>query len=176
MFAWVSRLLGFLFGNSKGRTAKMTQASEMDHPAKDSAPPGTPVMCHIYALGNGQFRHEWWFQGGSNQGNTTIDIPEKDVGQPGTPIQFHFHADGTGLQFETGYDSNGICKSIWVSQLACPTSASQDGEITIDNMSPNLLRVTDANRNECILHYNLRFTPNPDQNCYDPDIKNGGSK
>jgi hypothetical protein len=176
MFAWLRKLLDRLFGNSKGRNRDMTEANEMEHAGKQSAAPGTPVMCHVYALGNGKFRHEWWFQGEKNQGNTTIEVPEKDVGQLGTPIQFHFHADGTGLQFDQGYDPNGFCKSIWVDQNACPTTPSKDPEITVDQMSPNLLKVTDANANKCSLHYNLRFTPDPDTNCYDPEIKNGGTK
>ena len=162
MFAWLHKLLRFLFGKGKGPPM--------------ANPPGTPVICDVFALGNGQFRHEWRFQGGANQGNGAIDIPEKDVGQPGTPIQFHFHANGSGLQFDQGWDANGFCKSIWVDQNSCPTAPAKDGEITVDQMSPNLLKVTDANQNKCSLHYNLRFTPDPDNNCYDPEIKNGGTR
>ena len=161
MFGWLRKFLRFLF---IGKGPHMPTA------------PGTPVICDVFALGNGQFRHEWRFQGGANQGNGRIEVPEKKAGEPGTPIQFHLHPNGTGLQFDTGNDPNGISKSIWVQQNGCPTAPSKDAEITVDQMSPNLLKVTDANLTECELHYNLRFTPDPDTNCYDPEIKNGGTK
>jgi hypothetical protein len=140
-----------------------------------SAPPGTPVMVDVYALGNGQFRHEWRFQDGSDSGTGAIKIPPKDPGQPGTPIHFKFHPEGTGLRFNSGW-KNGICEAIWVKRDVCPEfDPSKDSEIEVNQDNELLLIVTDRNQDECSLRYNLRFKPDPDVNYYDPEIKNGGS-
>lgn len=135
-----------------------------------SRPPGTPVIVDVFA--EPEFRHRWRFEGGSDEGDGPIKIPEKDVGQPGTPIHFHFHPGGSGLTFLQ--DNENV---IWCDRNSCPTAGPKsDPEITNINVSPMLLRVMDLNQDECTLHYNLRFSPDPDRNFYDPEIQNGGTK
>ena len=140
---------------------------------------GTPVHVEVYAEGNGKFYHEWRFEGGPKENGKVIDIPEKDKGQPGTPIHFHLYPGKTGLTFSSGtqnVDCTEIYNAIWVSQQTCPTkNPSADPEIKVDHVVDRHLKVTDLNETECLLHYCLRFEPDPDKNYYDPDIKNGGT-
>jgi len=143
-------------------------------------PPGTRVIVDVYAddAGNGDvnWSHSWRFDdngggGNSNNGTGTIDVPEKRIGQPGTPIDFHLH-DRTSVRLSFAPDP------IWVDRdpRPCPVQAAViDPEITDIVGAPRLLRVLDRNQDECVLHYNLRFNPDPVRYHYDPDIKNGGS-
>ncbi len=66
--------------------------------------------------------------------------------------------------------------AIWVSRTTCPQSeAASDPEITRIKPSGTVLKVLDMNETACTLHYNLRFEPDPNRYCYDPDIRNGGT-
>ncbi|HUE79583.1 MAG TPA: hypothetical protein VMN38_08130 [Sphingomicrobium sp.] len=136
--------------------------------------PGTPVIVDVFASrdsdGSIQFSHEWRFQGGNSQGGGDIDIPAKKRMEPGTTIHFHLRDDTRMLRFSPQPDD-----AIWVDRIGCPQQATTDPEITDIRPSPNLLTIHDENRDECDLHYNLRFEPDPDRYCYDPTIKNGGS-
>lgn len=133
--------------------------------------PGTPVKVTVHALpgpgGSVLFSHDWEFQGGNSQGGGSIDIPSKKPTESGTPIHFHLRDETGMLRF--------AADAIWVDRNSCPQQASSDPEITDIRPSPNLLTVFDENKDECELHYNLRFDPDPDRYFYDPTIKNGGS-
>lgn len=136
--------------------------------------PGTPVIVDVHArMGTGgavQFSHEWRFQGGSSQGNGSIRIPRKMNHEAGTTIQFHLRDDTGMLRFASQPDD-----AIWVDRNRCPQQAGTDPEIIDIRPTPNLLTIHDKNQDECELHYNLRFEPDPDRYCYDPTIRNGGS-
>ena len=140
----------------------------------NSASPGTPVIVDVHARreadGTVRFSHEWRFQGGNSQGSGDIDIPRKGKAEPGTPIQFHLRDETGMLRFPSAADD-----AIWVDRSSCPQQAVRDPEITDVRTSPNLLTIHDQNKEQCELHYNLRFDPDPDRYCYDPTIKNGGS-
>lgn len=151
------------------------QASQSEQ-ALGGPPPGTPVFVEIYADsspgGGVAWSHKWRFQNYSEK-TGTIDIPKKDRGQPGTPIQFKVN-DRTepriGLRFVDGDDA------IWVDRTTCPQSdPARDPEITRIAPSGTVLRVLDLNDDECTLHYNLRFEPDPNRYYYDPEIRNGGT-
>ena len=133
---------------------------------------GTPIKVDVYAEddgnGNVSWSHEWRFENGGGGGQGTIEVPRKDKGQPGTPIQFHLR-DKTRIGLSFASDP------IWVDRIACPQSPASDPEITGINPQRNVLKLVDLNEDECVLHYSLRFDPDPDRYCYDPDIRNGGS-
>jgi len=152
------------------------QAPQNQQPQGGGPPPGTPVFVDIYADsgpgGGVSWSHEWRFENQSKK-TGTIDIPSKDRGQPGTPIQFQVH-DRTqpraGLRFVKGDDA------IWVDRSTCPESnAASDPEITGISPAGTVLRVMDLNNDDCSLHYNLRFEPDPKRYYYDPEIRNGGT-
>ena len=136
--------------------------------------PGTPVRVDVTARrdsnGDFQFSHEWRFHGGNSQGGGNIEIPRKKKTEPGTTIHFHLRDDTGLLRFASNPDD-----AIWVDRSGCPQQAVRDPEITDVRPSPRLLTIHDENKDECELHYNLRFEPDPDRYCYDPTIKNGGS-
>ena len=141
----------------------------------EGPPPGTPVFVDVYAdtapNGGIEWSHEWRFRNHSPK-RGSIDIPKKEKGQPGTPIHFKLH-DRTqpkvGLRFVHCDDA------IWVSRTTCPQSQASDPEITRIEPSETVLKVLDLNKDDCTLHYNLRFEPDPQRYCYDPEIRNGGS-
>lgn len=147
-----------------------TQPQQQQH--SGGPPPGTPVIVDVYATDgeNGQvdWAHEWRFDGGSYGGKGAIDVPQKDIGEPGTPIHFHLR-DRTKIGLSFAADP------IWVDRNICPQSRANDPEITDIKAGGHVLKVVDRNRDECVLHYALRFAPDPDRYCYDPDIRNGGS-
>ncbi|MGI8611927.1 MAG: hypothetical protein ACR2KH_06630 [Sphingomicrobium sp.] len=139
-------------------------------------PPGTRVIVDVYADGQPgavTFKHEWRFDDNSRKGNGEIDIPAKKKDEDGTPIQFNLH-DRTrpkvGLKFVN--DDNAM----WSDRTICPQyDAAWDSEITSIRPSERVLHVVDLNKDECVLHYNLRFEPDPQTYCYDPEIRNGGT-
>lgn len=153
----------------EGQQARQTELME-GKPA-----PGTIVYVDVYAdtapNGSVEWSHQWNFRNYSPK-TGRIEIPRKGKGEPATPIQFEIH-DRTeprvGLRFVDGKDA------IWVSRIACPRSTASDPEITGIAPSGTELKVVDLNQDECILHYNLRFQPDPARYYYDPEIRNGGS-
>ena len=138
-------------------------------------PPGTRVIVDVIAKGRPgavTFEHEWRFEDDSLKGNGDIDVPAKKKGEDGTPIQFNLH-DRTdprvGLKF---VNDDG---AIWSNRTLCPQlDASWDTEITSIRPSGPVLHVVDLNKDKCVLHYNLRFEPDPQRYYYDPAIRNGG--
>ncbi len=143
---------------------------------ENGPPPGTLVYVDVYADtapgGGVEWSHKWNFRNYSKKTGSIV-IPKKDRGQDGTPIRFKLH-DRTeprvGLRFVDGEDA------IWVSRTTCPRSErASDPEITSIDPSETVLKVLDLNEEECTLHYNLRFEPDPSRYCYDPEIHNGGS-
>ena len=138
--------------------------------------PGTRVIVDVFAKGAPGFvswSHHWRFEDDSLKGNGAIDVPAKKKGEDPTPIQFNLH-DQTqpkvGLKFVD--DDNAI----WSNRSFCPqTDPHWDPEITSIRPAGPVLHVVDLNQDDCTLHYNLRFTPDPNTNCYDPDIRNGGT-
>ena len=152
------------------------QAAAQGAQMRQAPPPGTPVFVDVYAKtspsGGVEWSHEWHFQNQRPKGGA-IDIPQKDKGQPGTPIKFKLH-DRTeprlGLRFVDGDDA------IWVDRTTCPESGpARDPEIVLIEPSETILRVVDMNQDDCTLHYNLRFEPDPCRYYYDPEIRNGGT-
>jgi hypothetical protein len=134
--------------------------------------PGTPVIVDVYAddpAGTVSFSHEWRFQGGPTR-HGRIDIPQAKKGDPGHPIHYNFH-DRTKLGLSFVLDPANV---IWVDRTTCPLTQASDPEITHIQPAPHLLKVIDENEDQCLLHYNLRFRPDPDKYYYDPEIRNGG--
>lgn len=138
--------------------------------------PGTRVIVDVYADGPPSlisWSHDWRFEDNSLKGHREIDVPAKKAGEDPTPIKFNLH-DRTqpkvGLKFVD--DDNAI----WSNRNFCPErDAHWDPEITSIRPAGLVLHVVDLNQDDCTLHYNLRFTPDPETNYYDPDIRNGGT-
>ena len=136
---------------------------------------GRPVIVDVFATASSkgavEFRHEWRFENGPNQGNGAIDVPKAQPADPATPIHFHLHDDsGQALRFDEQ-------DPIWVERSQCPSQSSEDPEIPRSEIDvhPNLLKVQDRNSEECELHYNLRFKDKDGAIAeYDPSIRNGG--
>ena len=148
---------------------------QQQRPQQSTGPgpgPGTPIKVDVYAdddgSGNVSWSHEWRFDNGAGGGHGTIDVPRKAKGQPGTPIQFHIR-DRTRIGLSFASDP------IWVDRNSCPLARASDPEITDVDPQRNVLKLVDLNEDQCVLHYSLRFEPDPDRYCYDPDIRNGGS-
>lgn len=135
---------------------------------------GRPVIVDVFAdldaMGRVRFDHDWRFEGEPGQGNGPIEIPKASANDPGTAIHFHLRDDsGRKLRFDDD-------DPIWVNRSECPDEASEDSEIPSDSIeaSPKLLKVLDLNKEECELHYNLRFNSDQGPEQYDPSIRNGG--
>lgn len=119
------------------------------------------------------FDLEWRREGDPNPKTGRIEV---GAGDPPTPIHFNLR-DNTGLNL--AFKSPGT-EAMWVDLTGCPPQqAGNGGQIDFNSSSPNLLRVTDANRGpECTLFYMLRFDGHPAANGppfeFDPEIRNGG--
>ena len=138
-------------------------------------PPGTRVFVDVYAdtapNGSVVWSHKWRFADQPENGGEIV-VPAKDKGQPGTPIQFKLH-DRT--QPKVGLTFVPSDEAIWVDRVDCPNASIHDAEIANIEPSETVLKLLDLNNDECTLHYNLRFNPDPIRYCYDPTIKNGGT-
>ena len=138
-------------------------------------PPGTPVFVDVYAdtAPNGciEWSHKWRYRNHSPRDGSIV-IPKKEKGQPGTPIHFQLH---NRTQPRIGLSFVDCDDAIWVSRTSCPQSRASDPEITRIEPSGMVLKVLDLNKEDCTLHYTLRFEPEPTRYCYDPEIRNGGS-
>jgi hypothetical protein len=91
------------------------------------------------------------------------------VGQGSGPEDIIFHLLGT-----PGVNANfDTADPIWVtSSGSCPTQSGLDPQISISQISQNLLTISDSNARAGNLHYQLNFQGNVDP-C-DPIIINGG--
>lgn len=139
--------------------------------------PGSPAVVDVYADvgsdGSLAFSHEWRWENGPSEGKGSINVPKRAEHEPGTPIHFHLH-DQTTSHLNFSDDALG---AIWVSRTGCPETAASDDEIPQQGIEvhPKLLKLFNANNEECVLHYCLRFTSKDGQTeSYDPEIKNGG--
>lgn len=137
--------------------------------------PGTPIHVHVCATGGTKgvnFSHDWNFAGGPKQGFGRIEVPRRKKHQLGTPIHFHLiNNTHPRVELEFVNDQNAI----WVDRTGCPLNGPKsDREITNINPLKQHLVVQNRNEENCLLYYTLRFKPDPDLYCYDPEIKNGG--
>lgn len=154
----------------------MTTTDPQSQQNSGSSPPaGTPVIADVFAVrkaGRVEFDLKWRFEGGNEARPEPIDIPQKKCGDPGTMIHFHLHdKSGSGLVFDPVHP-------MWVSRTECPEDWAEDSEIPAGEMTrhPKLLKVFNANQDECELYFALVFEDNDGKRVpYDPRIKNGGT-
>jgi hypothetical protein len=135
---------------------------------------GKPIHVDVLAEADGKtvrFSHSWRFDDGQPQPGSTIEVPRRKKEDLATPIRFHL-IDRT--QRKLRFDD---ADPIWIARNCCPDQQSGDPEIPTDCIKPSstTLAITDLNREQCTLHYTLRFRDRDDASeCYDPEIKNGG--
>ena len=156
-----------------GDTRQAPQGAET---RPDRYRPATRVIVDVYAEGQPgavTFRHKWRFEDSSTERDGRIDIPPKKRGQEATPIQFNLR-NQTQPRVELRFVADD--NAIWSSRDFCPRDeAHWDTELVDISPHAQVLHLVDLNNDECTIHYNLRFEPDPSRYCYDPEIRNGGT-